>query len=250
MIKIEKKNVKEFNQDVVKYGGYQYTTNGRFSSYIANLRLTDATSYGISKFTQNMSGAKVLDIGCGDGSYTKELSNRFENLEFSGFDPAKEAIDSASLKFPNIKFFVGNILESKSTKNIPTFDVGVVRGVLHHLSEPRLAIQNSAGMCKKVIIIEPNGYNPILKLIEKLSTYHRMHEEKSYFPFKLKQWIEEAGLRVVEQSYVGYVPFFFPTPLAKLIYAFQPALEKVPVVRHLFTACVVFYCESQRETKS
>ncbi|MEZ4901482.1 MAG: hypothetical protein R2822_06830 [Spirosomataceae bacterium] len=58
--------------------------------------------------------------------------------------------------------------------------------------------------------MEPNGNNPILKLIEKTSKYHIEHEEQSFIEFSLKKWIKNAGGKVTNWSYVGYVPFFFP----------------------------------------
>ena len=39
-----------------------------------------------------------------------------------------------------------------------------------------------------MFVIEPNGYNPVLKVLEKVSRYHIEHEERSFFPATLHAW--------------------------------------------------------------
>jgi hypothetical protein len=42
------------------------------------------------------------------------------------------------------------------------------------------AIQIICNIADEIIVAEPNGYNPVLKIMEKVSPYHIQHEEKSY----------------------------------------------------------------------
>lgn len=240
-----KKNIDEFNSDVSKYGGYEYTSNNKFSSFVANYRLTKATIEKINfLLKRNEKIESVIDIGCGDGSYTNELYRCFKNISFVGMDPASNAIEEANKKFKTelLNFMTGNILEPVADGSKKIYNVAIIRGVLHHLSDPELAIKNSSNMAHSLIIIEPNGYNPVLKLIEKLSPYHRAHEEQSYLPYNLRKWVNNSNLKIVDEEYVGFIPFFFPTIPAKIIYFFQPLLEKIPVLKNLFSACVVITC--------
>ena len=46
------------------------------------------------------------------------------------------------------------------------FDLIILRGVLHHVLDPAEAIRQCAARTNALLIIEPNGNNPILKLIE------------------------------------------------------------------------------------
>lgn len=240
-----KKNIGEFNLDVSKYGGYEYTSNNKYSSLVANYRLTKATIDKINFLLErNEKIESVIDIGCGDGSYTSELFRYFKSFRFVGMDPAQYAIDKANNQFKSelLNFRTGNILKSNGGGPKREYNVAVIRGVLHHLSDPELAIKNSAAMAESVIIIEPNGYNPILKLIEKLSSYHRSHEEQSYTPYNLRKWVKNSNLKIVDQEYVGFIPFFFPAVPSKIIYLIQPILEKIPGLKHFFSACVVLTC--------
>ena len=232
-----KQNVQEFNRNVAENGGFLYTTNAQFSSYVANKRISEEIFRFIKPEYQTL-----VDIGCGDGVYTHEIKQNFPHLEVHGFDPAQAAIDAAQKRFPSVQFRTINLLDS----NLPTprqrYDVGVIRGVLHHLADQELAIRNAFKLANNLIIMEPNGNNPILKVIEKTSKYHIEHEEQSFFEWQLKGWIRQAGGKVDAWSYVGYVPFFFPDGPAKVIHTLQPFLEKVPVLKHVFSAQFIIAC--------
>ncbi|MCS6819112.1 MAG: class I SAM-dependent methyltransferase [Chitinophagales bacterium] len=229
---LEKKNVSVFNKDVLENKGYRYTQNAPYSSYVANLRQTQET-------LKLIGDAKTLiDIGCGDGTYTAEIAQARLDLKISGFDPAHQAIELARQKHSGIDFRVANLLDANSLPQ-EEFDVGVIRGVLHHLTDPPLAIENAARIAKKLIIIEPNGNNPILKIIEKTSRYHIEHEERSFSQATLKRWCREKGLKVESLTVIGFVPFFFPTIPAKIIYFFQPFLELFWPLKKYFGAQIV-----------
>jgi SAM-dependent methyltransferase len=235
-----KDNVVTFARDVQSTGGYAYTQDSQFSCVAANRRLTDATVQAMDPTVR-----QVLDVGCGDGTYTQALQNAFPLAHFTGFDPAEAAIARAHRTYPGIRFCVGNVLEAADLPKGP-FDVAILRGVLHHTSNPALAIAHCARHARRLIIIEPNGYNPILKIIERASAYHRHHEERSFFPRTLRRWCGAAGLQVDGVGYVGFVPFFCPDPAAQLLHRVQPLLESIPLLRNTFAAVSVIRC-SQRD---
>lgn len=235
-----KKNVQAFNRNVQENGGFLYTTNAQFSSYVANKRISDEiATFILPHYTS------LVDIGCGDGMYTAEIKARFPHLDVHGFDAAAEAIHVAREKYPDIKFDLVNLLDEK---RLPPekYDVGVIRGVLHHLCDQQKAIVNAFRLADDLIIMEPNGNNPVLKIIEKTSRYHIEHEEQSFFEWQLKRWIKNAGGEINAWVYVGFVPFFFPTAPAKIIYRMQPFLEKIPVVKHIFSAQFIISCSRNR----
>jgi ubiquinone/menaquinone biosynthesis C-methylase UbiE len=235
-----KKNVHVFEQNVNDNGGFLYTTNAQFSSKVANERI----STEIFKFIKP-GYTSLVDIGCGDGSYTHEIKQNFPHLRVVGFDPADAAVKMATKQYPTVQFETVSILDENLPIPETKFDVAVIRGVLHHLSDQQQAIKNAFRFADNLIIMEPNGNNPILKVIEKTSRYHIEHEEQSFFEWNLKKWIHNAGGTVDAWSYVGYVPFFFPTGPAKVIYALQPFLEKIPVLKHIFSAQFIIACSKK-----
>lgn len=235
-------NISAFNRDVATNHGYRYTTNSSLSSNIANQRLTKATLTLLPPRSK-----KLIDIGCGDGTYTHEVF-RLSNCQFMlGLDPAKKAIAKAKSTF----FENGLEFRSQSAYELTikdqTYDVAILRGVLHHLDRPQLAIAQSLRVAKTAIIIEPNGYNPVLKILEKISPYHRRHDEKSYSASKLDSWITASGGQILEKYWLGLVPFFCPSFLAKILKKFEPFVESLPLLNRLCCAVYVVKVQSNYE---
>lgn len=226
-----KQNVSVFNENVQKNGGFLNATNASFSSRVANKRITDSIYEYIRPTYKTL-----VDIGCGDGVYTNEIKHNFPNLSVEGFDSAFKAIKEAQERFPGVKFSVRNILDDNIPLFKKKFDVGVIRGVLHHLTDREKGLRNAFKLTSNPIIMQPNGNNPVLKLIEKTSRHPIEHEEQSFLSTTLSNWIRNAGGEITDFQYVGYAPFFFPTAPAKVIYFFQLFLEKLPVVKHIFSA--------------
>ena len=235
-----KQNVERFNEDVNANSGYLYSTNAPYSSFVANLRVNQAIEAMIPKHSK-----RIIDIGCGDGVYTDSLAQSFPGVYFEGHDPAHKAIDIATGRFPSITFKVANILDEKNIQTT-AFDVEVMRGVIHHLPDDSqsTAIRHARSYANTLIILEPNGNNPLLKIIEKRSAYHIMHEEQSFSSAVLTSWCKAAGWSSVTVQYIGFVPFFFPEIFARFIYFFQPVLERIPVLNKYFSAQIILTCRS------
>jgi 2-polyprenyl-3-methyl-5-hydroxy-6-metoxy-1,4-benzoquinol methylase len=230
-------NVIDFNDDVLQNGGYVYTTNARVSSVLSLKRSRE----GLLSMLEN-DVSTVIDIGTGDGAVIHAILQQRPGLKVTAVDPAAEAIKEAARKYPDIDFFVCNILDTDTLPD-KKFDAGMFLGVLHHVSDPKQAIANAALLSDRLIILEPNGHNPILKVIEKLSPYHRKHEERSFRESVLKAWCKESGYEIARKIYIGFVPILFPAFLARLIYFFQPFLEKIYPLKKYFGSQIVLLCK-------
>jgi SAM-dependent methyltransferase len=177
---------------------------------------------------------RIADIGCGDGTFTQEIAERFKPAAIRGIDPAANAVRAADQRpkqFQSsvVSFETGDVYSVEARGE----NLAILRGVLHHLDRPEEAIMQLGKQFPGVIALEPNGLNPVMKIIEKASSYHRQHDEKSYWPPLLDRWFEQAGLSVVTRKYFCLVPYFCPTVAAKLLSFLEPAVESVPLVRHV-----------------
>jgi SAM-dependent methyltransferase len=231
---------KPFNNDVVANKGFLYTTNAPLSSRLANGRLSE-----IAREKMPVAGLDLVDVGCGDGTYTLEfLELPVAPRRLVGLDPAAEAVRLASdrTKDPRVSFCVGSAYELPFAAD--EFHWAHLRGVLHHMEKPAVAIKEAFRVARQILIIEPNGYNPVLKVIEKASPYHRQHDERSYTSKKIASWIQAGGGRVVSVSHVGLVPFFCPAPAARLLKTFEPVVESIPGLRLI--SCAVSVIVAQR----
>jgi len=231
--------VDPFNRDVDVNAGYLYTTGSQLSSRMANNRLTEAAMAAV-----NFRGKRVIDIGCGDGTYTIDLFDRGQPISICGVDPAQKAIEVARQKSSDrsITFAVESAYKLPYATN--SFDIAHLRGVLHHMDRPVDAIGEALRVAPKILIIEPNGYNLILKLMERLVRYHREHEEKSYASIKLDRWVRSVGGEVLSRQWVGFVPMFCPDQLARLLKRIEPVLENIPLIRTC--GCAVYIMVATR----
>lgn len=247
----KEKNIEVYNADVVQTGKYIYTDFRHVSAKIATERQTEEIVETI--LTKIGKNKRILDVGCGDGTFTLELLKKVSPKKIVGIDYAKFAIQAAKNKvikkgIKNIQFLQCNIYNIDKRVKKGDFDVVIIRGVLHHLYEPKVAINSIAKIVDKIIVLECNGYNPILKLIEKISPYHREHEEKSYFPPSLNKWFKDNGFQVNKQEYCVIVPYFCNKYLAKLLYKIQPFFESIKIVSKLYCGSILFYYEKTRKT--
>jgi len=226
------KNV--FNDDAAENQGYYYTTNISLSSKFAGRRMTDVTLESLTINAKN-----ILDIGCGDGTHTLELDLFGGPKRIIAGDVADQAIKVARNKSidRNIDYIINSAYELPFMKK--SFDVAILRAVLHHLDDPQKAIQEALRVADMIWVIEPNGYNPGLKFNEKFSTYHLVHQEKSYAPHKLDQWVKELGGKIMHRRWAGFVPMFCPDGLAKLMKWLEPVVEHFPLINKI--GCAIYY---------
>jgi ubiquinone/menaquinone biosynthesis C-methylase UbiE len=225
---------KVFASDVDKHGSYIYATD-IISSKMANHRISKSI-LGMDSFV----GKKIIDIGCGDGTYSKELAQTGAALVV-GIDPVEKAIESATEKYKNIsnlRFEYADLYKMELPSQ--PYDIAVLRGVLHHLPDLEKGIEIACKLAKKILVMEPNGYNPVLKVIEKTSQYHIDHQEQSFRPDRLRRIFEKNNGKIIFDEFVGLVPMFCPNSFARFCKFFEKFVEQLPFVKHISCAQYMF----------
>lgn len=87
----------------------------------------------IDEFITNLTGKKVLDIGCGAGQITDYLTQK--GIEAIGIDFSEELLKIATKTFPNSKFILADICEYEPKGQV---DGIITKDVLFHLSDENL----------------------------------------------------------------------------------------------------------------
>ena len=215
-----------FERDVAAFGRYQYTGSDRFSTVRANRRFSD-----MILGATDLRGRHVVDLGCGDGTYTVLLAKESGAASMVGIDPAAAAVAAARGRAAPAQVSFRHGTASDLVAEGARFDVAVYRGVIHHVDDPAMAIAQSLRLAPQVVIVEPNGLNPVVKLLERWSTYHREHDERSYVAAAYRRWIAAGGGRVRRLQYFGLVPHFSPEWLARTGAALEPVVERIPGLR-------------------
>ena len=176
---------------------------------------------------------KILDLGCGNGF----LSQLFPNFNIVGVDVS----DGMLANNPH-KWVKG------SAESIPfgdnEFDFVVCRSLLHHLENPSIGLKEIFRVLKpggEVSFYDPNHniiYEAIRHLFQKTERFSHLHRSFNYK--ELFSLIEEAGFKITEKRYIGFlgypllafpdiVDFHIPIWLGKWIMSFDNFLSKTPI---------------------
>lgn len=225
---MRERNISVFNEDIISNNGYLYTNTNKLSCKLSVSRNNQA----IHQLLGSIKDKKIIDIGCGDGAFIKEIID-LQPKSIIGIDPSEAAIALAkktTAQFKQVEFQVMDIYELPLHQR---YDIAILQGVLHHLYHPEKAIERVCQIADKLIILEPNGYNPVLKILEKFSSYHIRHEEKSFFPKKLDKFFIKQGGVINKSAYVCLVPMFCPDFLAKILKFIEPWVESIPLFQNI-----------------
>jgi len=97
------------------------------------------------RFLQTLSlikdGDRVLDIGCGIGSLTSRIKERYPNAEVWGVDISDQAIEENKNEHPGITYLVGNVEEGLVDTGVEYYDVVFSGETLEHLDTPARLFQ-------------------------------------------------------------------------------------------------------------
>ncbi len=84
----------------------------------------------LADFMKRENVKSVVDAGCGDWEFSQSID--WTGIDYRGYDIVESVILANKKKYekPNIRFFVGNIVEEE----LPPADLLIVKHVLQHLS--------------------------------------------------------------------------------------------------------------------
>lgn len=157
----------------------------------------ESMNHNMDKFVSMLKGKKVLDIGCGPGTYSNLLAQK--GLDVIGIDIVEEFIEYAKQKYPKAKFKVMNM------KNLD-FGSGSFDGIWAFASLLHLTKKDIPSVLKSIHRIMKDS--AILFLTLKFGEGERYEEDvynpknKRFFGFYQKEEIvnllEEANLKILE----------------------------------------------------
>jgi SAM-dependent methyltransferase len=148
--------------------------------------------------------ARLLELGSGQGDLSRELKDRYPELELVGVDLSQTGVEIAQAKVPEASFFRQNLSEpltlSEHYRAWATH--AVCSEVLEHIDDPLFALRNMRQCLApgaRLVITVPAG--PISAFDRHIG--HRRH----FTPASLTELLERAGLRVDSLHGAGF-PFF------------------------------------------
>jgi len=159
---------------------------------------------------------KVLDLGCGNGSFSGLLSS--EGFKVTGIDHSLSGIEIAQDKLKGLSFQQHDILNSLEKSYHNQFDAVVSIEVIEHLLLPRKLIENAIAALKPgglLVLTTPyHGYwkNLALALTGKFDDHWHPLRDYGHIKFFSKRTImelfREFPLQHIEFETVGRIPVF------------------------------------------
>jgi|ERR1017187_8360262 2-polyprenyl-3-methyl-5-hydroxy-6-metoxy-1,4-benzoquinol methylase len=174
----------------------------------------------VKKLVQSLGNkGPVLDLGCGNGSLSHELSKL--GFEVYGVDRSDSGIQIAREAFPQVQFSLGDVEEDLSPDPFQagSFDVVVSTEVVEHLYRPRQLIQNAFRLLKPsghFIVSTPyHGWfkNVVLALSGKMDNHFTALWDGGHIKFwsreTLSGLLTEKGFMDLRFVGAGRVPYIW-----------------------------------------
>jgi len=177
---------------------------------------------------------KVLELGCGTGTFTSDLSHVFTNL--TSIDISNDLLEIARQKAPAVEFRCMDAHDLKFADN--SFDAVIGCSVLHHLDWTR-ALREAhrvlrVGGC--IRFSEPNLVNPQIFLQKTIPAFKkRMGDSPDEYAFT--KWEIARSLKTVGFQCIKATPYEFlhpstPSKWIKYIINLEDVISRTPL-RHI-----------------
>jgi ubiquinone/menaquinone biosynthesis C-methylase UbiE len=177
-------------------------------------------------------GDKILELGCGTGYFTREISKL--PCEVTAIDISPALLEKARSQVSNVKF----LIEDAHNTTFPdgVFDKVIGSSVLHHL-EIEKAIEEIYRVLKNggsVYFTEPNMLNPQIALQKNISWLKkRMGDspfETAFFRWKLIDILTKKGFKNIQVTPFDFFHPSIPRSLFFILIPFCFFLEKIFLV--------------------
>src|SRR6266487_3366919 len=179
-------------------------------------------------------GMTVLELGCGTGSFTRELARSGADVVAIDVSPELLEMAKANCSAPNVQYQIQNAYALSYSEG--AFDSVVGSSVLHHL-EVEKALRGAYRVLKPggtIYFTEPNMLNPQIAIQKNIPWIKRKlgdsPDETAFFRWPLRRLLEKTGYRNIRIDPFDFLHPKTPSPLVNGLNASGRFLEKVPVV--------------------
>jgi len=134
---------------------------------------------------EKISFESLIDIGCGDGRFMRELNYKYPNVKTLGIDYSERAIGLAQSLNPNINFKVKNVINQSTNEK---FDAAVLIEVLEHIppnkiSEFLCGVKRTLKNGGNIVLTVPHKNN---RLPEKHYQHFQSEDLRKLFKFEFE----------------------------------------------------------------
>jgi Methylase involved in ubiquinone/menaquinone biosynthesis len=179
-------------------------------------------------------GMTVLELGCGTGSFTRELARSGADIVAIDVSPELLEIAKANCSAPNVQYQIQNAYSLSYSEAV--FDSVVGSSVLHHL-EIKEALRDVYRVLKTegtIYFTEPNMLNPQIAIQKNIPWIKRKlgdsPDETAFFRWPLRRLLEQTGYRDIRIDPFDFLHPKTPGAVIDRVNALGRFLESVPVI--------------------
>ena len=179
-------------------------------------------------------GMTILEIGCGTGYFTRELTRHGADIVAIDVSPDLLEIAKAKYSATNVRYEIQNACAL--TYADAMFDSVVGSSILHHL-EIEEALREIYRVLKPggtIYFTEPNMLNPQIAMQKNIPWIKRRlgdsPDETAFFRWPLRRLLEQTGYRDVRIDPFDFLHPKTPVPLIDRLNALGRFIENVPVI--------------------
>lgn len=188
--------------------------------------------------------SKVLEIGCGNGDFTRYLAEETA-APILAVDISPELIKIAKekIKRPNVSFGVANV--EKLPFESESFDVVTGKSILHHLDLGKSLPEVKRVLKKegRIFFSEPNMLNPQVFVERKIRFIGRWLEnsptETAFFRWSLAAWFGRQGFSEIKIRPFDFLHPLIPSFLIKPVSGLSLLMEKIPLIKELAGSLII-----------
>jgi ubiquinone/menaquinone biosynthesis C-methylase UbiE len=179
-------------------------------------------------------GMTVLELGCGIGSFTRELARSGADVVAIDVSPELLEIAKANCSASNVRYEIQNAYALNYSEDV--FDSVVGSSVLHHL-EIEEALRDVYRVLKPsgtIYFTEPNMLNPQIAIQKNVPWIKQKlgdsPDETAFFRWSLRRLLEQTGYCGVRIDPFDFLHPKTPAALIDRMDAFGQFLETLPVI--------------------
>ena len=188
-----------------QYGkGYEPHTNCQLTPHII-------------QYAQDVQAKSILDIGCGNGTMTREFASVCAKVV--GIDPSLSGIEQAKRVCPSATFYTLGVYEAPDSFAETDFDMAVSTEVIEHLFYPRALLKMAHAKLRPgglLVLSTPyHGWlkNVAIAVLDKWDNHHTLFWDGGHIKFwsraTLSKLMEEEGFEVCGFQGCGRVPYLW-----------------------------------------
>lgn len=198
----------------------------------------------LKKICKPQSKHLILEIGCGDGEFTKRLIHLNSKIIATDLTPSVVAKGRKTIKGKNIKFMVDNAEKMQFKNN--SFDIVCGVSILHHIDREK-TLKEVFRVLKpggQLFFTEPNLLNPHIFAGLNINWLRERMEfspdETALIRWEVTKLLKRIGFKKVAVTNYDFLHPKTPTSLIKAVEKISDALEKMPFIKEISGSLIVW----------